>query len=194
MVGEESSKNQSRPQSIILQSLWSVLHSREAPVLHHFVAPEQSVSFPNPRTDNPISGGMVMGENVGENFGERRKMTAQSSFLAARGSTLCPDHNTPTTPTPSHGNFEAREGSRLLFENSRSSLQIIQTSQNSKVSFSKVSLPNQIIGNQILPTLLIAAAAALRASSCCSINSIVTLIKNSSCSSTESMLLNCCCC
>ena len=43
MVGEESSKNQSRPQSIILQSLWSVLHSREAPVLHHFVAPEQSV-------------------------------------------------------------------------------------------------------------------------------------------------------
>ena len=46
---------------------------------------------------------------MGENFGERRKMTAQSSFLAARGSTLCSDRN--TTEYSKSWKF----GSRLFF-------------------------------------------------------------------------------
>ena len=114
MVWEESNTNHPRPQSII-QSLWSVLHSRKAPVLHHFVAPEQSVfSEPADRQSDQWWDG------DGRKFWRKKKNEgAQSSFPAARGSTL----TTIPSRTPSHGNLEAREGSRLFFENSRSMLQ-----------------------------------------------------------------------
>ena len=151
MVWEESNTNRPRPQSII-ESLWSLLHSRKAPVLHHFVAPEQSVfSEPADRQSDQWWDG------DGRKFWRKKKNEgAQSSFPAARGSTL----TTIPSRTPSHGNLEAREGSRLFFENSRSPL---QNSEEIKTLFQKLFCKNFKFGFQMIQNQISRAAAALRA-------------------------------
>ena len=91
MGWEESDKNHLRPQSVIL-SLWSALPAPVTP----FCGTGAICFFSQTRgpTIRSVRGEMVMGETFGENFGERRKMTGQSSLPAARGSPLCSDRNT----------------------------------------------------------------------------------------------------
>ena len=158
MVWEESTKKRPRPQSII-HSLCR-LYYIAGKLRCHFVAPEQSVfSKPAGRQSDQWWDG------DGRKFWRKKKNEAdshsQSSFLAARGSRLCSDHNTPSTP--SHGNLEAREGSRLFLLRTQDPLSSlfrqVKTQRKRKLSFPNKMLPNQM--TKILSTL--ARIAALRA-------------------------------